>query len=287
MKLKHIQDTISARPAHMPGLSTWRAFSQPGLDHLDPFLLLNHHGPEHFQPNNSGLPFGPHPHRGFETLTFIISGDVAHRDSTGTESVIREGGIQWMTAGSGIVHEEVSSAQFLKDGGEEEVLQLWMNLPAKLKMTAPAYSGLQHEQIPQIELSGKQATLELISGEWEGVKGPIHSVTGLFTSVLKLRKGQEVELFVEAERTVLFYLVKGEVVLNGTPLNIRQFPLLDKEEGLLKVSVSEDATILFCHGAPINEAIVSYGPFVMNTEQEIDDAIRDYQSGKFGGIAVG
>ena len=138
-----IADLVTRRP--VPG---------PGLDQVDPFLFLNHHGPQVYPPNNNGLPFGPHPHRGFETVTFVLEGELAHYDSGGHESVIGAGGVQWMTAGAGLVHAEVSPPEFKRDGGPLEILQLWVNLPARLKMTPPRYSGLQREQIPLVPLPG-------------------------------------------------------------------------------------------------------------------------------------
>ncbi len=163
-------------------LTTWRAVPTHSIRHLDPFLFLNHHGPQEYPPQNNGLPFGPHPHRGFETLTFILQGDITHRDSATGESVIKAGGIQWMTAGKGLVHAEVSSDEFKKNGGMEEVLQLWMNLPAKYKMVDPSYKGLQADEIPNIEEDGGKVTIHLVSGQWKEHQGPIDSLTGLFTS---------------------------------------------------------------------------------------------------------
>ena len=133
-------------------LSTWRAMPTQSINNLDPFLFLNHHGPQHYGPNNGGLPFGPHPHRGFETLTFVLQGDITHKDSVTGESVIKAGGIQWMTAGSGLIHAEISSDEFKQEGGMEEVIQIWMNLPAKYKMIDPNYIGLQKEVIPAIPI---------------------------------------------------------------------------------------------------------------------------------------
>ena len=181
-------------------LAPWRAMPTHSIDHLDPFLFLNHHGPQEYGPNNNGLPFGPHPHRGFETLTFVLQGDITHKDSVSGESVITAGGIQWMTAGSGLIHAEVSSDEFKQRGGWEEVIQLWMNLPAKFKMTEPNYTGLQEADITAIEVAGGQGTLKLVSGTYGDHEGPIDSLTNLFTSTLTLREGAE---FVDRVRSHL------------------------------------------------------------------------------------
>jgi hypothetical protein len=265
----------------MQGLSTFRALPNRGIDQIDPFLLLNHHGPQEFLPNNSGLPFGPHPHRGFETLTFILKGDVVHSDSSGGKSIITSGGIQWMTAGSGIIHSENSSDEFKKNGGVEEVLQLWINLPAKLKMTQPKYIGLQKEEIPKLKFDNNNVTINLISGSLGNRKGAVDTLTDVFTSYIELKAGGVFNINVERERNILFYVIDGKVKVNNQiaeKLYLVEFGNDDEE---IKVEALEDSVIIFCHSKPLNEPVVSYGPFVMNTEDEIRKAMIDYQSGKF------
>src|SRR5437868_2742745 len=144
------------------------------MNQLDPFIFLNHHGRQEYLPNNNGLPFGPHPHRGFETVTFILEGDLTHKDSSGASSVIKAGGVQWMTAVSGLIHSEISSEEFKQKGGPIEILQLWINLPAKYKMTTPKYAGLQKEDIPIATWDDGKVTAHIISGTWENTEGPIH-----------------------------------------------------------------------------------------------------------------
>ncbi|MBR9904243.1 MAG: pirin family protein, partial [Gammaproteobacteria bacterium] len=165
-----VRRVIAQHPAKrddIGDLTTRRPLPGPGLDQLDPFLFLNHHGPQTYPANNRGLPFGPHPHRGFETVTFILEGSLAHADSASHQSIIHKGGVQWMTAGSGIVHAEISPPEFLRDGGPLEILQLWVNLPARLKMSEPRYVGLQEASIPAIALPGG-GELNLIAGQWQG-----------------------------------------------------------------------------------------------------------------------
>lgn len=163
--MRTIQQIHQAQYHLMGDLQTYTPLPQPGLDQIDPFLLLNHHGPQEYRPQNHGLPFGPHPHRGMQTVTLILQGDIMHQDSGGHKSVIGPGGVQWMVAGSGLIHSEVSSPQFKEKGGPLEILQLWVNLPARLKMTDPWYKGLQKEDIPTLQLNEK-VSLQLISGNW-------------------------------------------------------------------------------------------------------------------------
>lgn len=282
MSLRKIKKTYTAIAAHMPGLQTWRALPTAEVEYLDPFLFLNHHGPQDFPPNNSGLPFGPHPHRGFETLTFVIDGDVVHKDTGGGKDVIEAGGIQWMTAGSGLIHSEVSSEKFKKEGGREEILQLWMNLPAKLKMTKPRYYGLQEEDIPKLSLDEGKVKVQLISGEWDGHKGAVDSPTDLHISRIDMQEGGSFRTTIPTERTIFFYVVRGRVKVNGQETGKHQLLEFAYEGNSLEVQAEEEAIILLGHAVPFNEPVIAHGPFVMNTREEISQAIRDYQEGKMG-----
>ena len=162
--MRSIKRIHRAVNAPIDDLITYRAMPSNTIDHLDPFIFLNHHGPQKYKSNNHGLPFGPHPHRGFETLTFILKGDLVHWDSGGGKSIIREGGIQWMTAGSGLIHAEISSDEFKKSGGCVEIIQLWINLPSRLKMITPKYTGLQKDGIPVKEMDNGKTMIHTISG---------------------------------------------------------------------------------------------------------------------------
>ena len=268
-------------------LTTRRPLPGPGLDQLDPFLFLNHHGPQVYPANNRGLPFGPHPHRGFETVTFILEGSLAHADSAEHQSVIHAGGVQWMTAGSGIVHAEVSPPEFLRDGGPLEILQLWINLPASLKMSEPRYVGLQADSIPTVPLPGG-GELKLISGQFEAESekpvGPIESQTGVFMSTLALPAGTSEQLPVVPGRQVFLYVVDGEVTVGGEPVEPRHLVELGRDGDGVEIDASSDARLLFGHAEVIDEPVVSHGPFVMNTREEIVEAIDDYQAGRFGGL---
>ena len=261
-------------------LTTRRPVPGPGLEQVDPFLFLNHHGPQTYPPNNRGLPFGPHPHRGFETVTFILDGDLAHNDSGGGESIIKAGGIQWMTAGSGLIHAELSPAAFKRDGGPMEILQLWVNLPSRLKMTRPNYIGLQADDIPTF-VTDAGVTVEPVSGQWQGRAAPIQSLIDVNLAVLRLPTGSRFVEPVAADRNVFLYVVKGQVEVAGTA--VPQWTLAALGDGTaVEIAAASDAVVLLGHARPIGEPVFSHGPFVMNTREEIIAAIQDYQAGKFG-----
>lgn len=262
-------------------LITYSPLPTRQLAQIDPFLFLNHHGYQTYPPRNNGLPFGPHPHRGMETVTFIVDGDIMHKDSQGYQSVITAGGVQWMTAGRGLIHAEVSSEGFLAEGGPLEILQLWVNLPARLKLTEPAYEGLQKEQIPTIPVSAG-VDLNLVSGVWDGQSGAFNTLSDVFLSTIAFRPGGQVTLPVAADRNILFYVIRGSLTVNGQPVDQRQLVTFNPDGDSLEVTATTDALLLFGHAVAFNEPVVARGPFVMNTEQEIMDAYRDYQLGKFG-----
>jgi redox-sensitive bicupin YhaK (pirin superfamily) len=266
-----IADLVTRRP--LPG---------PDLEQVDPFLFLNHHGPQVYAPGNRGLPFGPHPHRGFETVTFILSGSLAHQDSGGHESVIEAGGVQWMTAGSGLVHAELSPDAFKRDGGPLEILQLWLNLPPPLKMTAPAYTGLQKADIPALSIAAGNGTLNLISGEFGGETGPIKPLTDIFMATVELKAGAKTALQVAREHNVFLYVVSGRIEVDGVTADKWHLVELSNDDDTFVVSAIDDAVLLYGHAKPIGAPVVARGPFVMNTDEEIQQAIADYRSGKFG-----
>lgn len=267
-------------------LTTRRPVPGPGLEQVDPFLFLNHHGPQTYRPGNRGLPFGPHPHRGFETVTFILAGNLAHHDTGGHESVIEAGGVQWMTAGSGLVHAEVSPPSFKERGGPLEILQLWVNLPSRLKMTAPAYTGVQADRIPAVTLAEGRGSLHLTSGTFGGVTGPIASLTGVFMATVALSGGARAALPAPAGRSVFLYVVDGTVEIGGACVERWHLATVNDDGDTVSVEAASDAMLLFGHADPIGEPVVAHGPFVMTTREEIGEAIRDYQAGKFGGAGA-
>lgn len=265
-------------------LTTRRPLPSPGLDQLDPFLFLNHHGPQVYPAGNRGLPFGPHPHRGFETVTFILEGSLAHADSADHQSVIGAGGVQWMTAGSGVVHAEISPPEFLREGGPLEILQLWINLPATLKMSEPRYTGLQRESIPALTPPGG-GKLNLIAGEFDGQHGPVETLTDVFMSTLTLSGGSSNALPVPAGRQVFLYVVDGDVSAGGDKVEPQHLVELGTEGDGIELTATTDSRLIFGHAEIIGEPVVSHGPFVMNSREEIFQAVEDYQAGRFGGLA--
>lgn len=282
MSARTIRRVHAAVRDDIADLTTRRPLPGAQLDQVDPFLFLNHHGPQVYPPGNGGLPFGPHPHRGFETVTFILEGELTHRDSGGHESVIRAGGVQWMTAGSGLIHAEISPDEFKRDGGPLEILQLWVNLPPALKMTAPRYVGRQRDEIPAITTPDGKGSVNLISGEWGGREGPITSLTGVFMSTVELGAGGSVAFSGLGRRNVFLYVVNGAIAIGGTAAPQHVLVELVRDGDAVEIASPAGARLLFGHADPIGAPVVSHGPFVMNTAQEIHDAIRDYQSGKFG-----
>jgi redox-sensitive bicupin YhaK (pirin superfamily) len=263
-------------------LTTYSPLPSRSLDQIDPFLFLNHHGPQRYGPNNNGLPFGPHPHRGMETVTFILDGDIMHKDTAGHESVITAGGVQWMTAGKGLIHAEVSSKEFKSEGGGMEILQLWLNLPSRLKMTSPRYVGLQKDDIPSFTLDEGKVTVNLVSGNWGDRKGAFESMTDVHLSTIYFAAGGQLTTQVPDDHNIFFYVIKGNLTVNGKEAKALQLVEFNNDGQDLSIVASEDSILLFGHAQPLEEPVVAQGPFVMNTVQEIQEAYDDYRQGKFG-----
>ncbi|MBG6234433.1 redox-sensitive bicupin YhaK (pirin superfamily) [Pedobacter sp. CAN_A7] len=277
VKYKH-----QAVNAPIGDLITYRALPNQVIKQIDPFLFLNHHGFQVYPENNRGLPFGPHPHRGFETVTFILSGDLAHKDNSGASSIIEAGGVQWMTAGRGLIHAEVSSADFMKHGGQLEILQLWVNLPAKYKMVEPVYQGKQKNEIPTIDLEEGEVQLTAVSGNWSGTEGAFKPLVDIALATVFIKKGAVYKTAIAADHNIFFYVVKGAVKVNGQMALMRELVEFALEGKLLQVEAQEDSLILLGHAKPFEEPILAHGPFVMNTMDEIHQAYDDYNSGAFG-----
>ncbi|MGF1638905.1 MAG: pirin family protein [Cyclobacteriaceae bacterium] len=280
--MRSIKQSYKAKYGLISDLITYQVLPNQVMDQIDPFLFLNHHGPQTYERDNNGLPFGPHPHRGMETVTFIIDGDIMHTDSSGHESTMEAGGVQWMTAGSGLIHAEVSSDRFKKEGGKLEILQLWLNLPARLKMTAPFYKGLQKDAIATWQQPGGAVTMQLISGEWFGFEGSFDSKGKVNLATAYLQKNAKLELQIPKSHNIFFYVIRGAVEVNGE--TAEAFRLLDfnNDDENLNIYATDESILLLGHALPFNEPVVAQGPFVMNTEEEIMQAYQDYRQGKFG-----
>jgi quercetin 2,3-dioxygenase len=280
--MRTIRKIHRAQYSPIADLITYSPLPSPTLTQIDPFLFLNHHGPQKYKPGNSGLPFGPHPHRGMETVTFILDGDILHRDNQGHESVIGPGGVQWMTAGSGIVHAEVSSPEFKRNGGDLEILQLWLNLPARLKMTKPFYQGVNREDIPVLSLDDGKTEINVISGTFETTEGVFHPQTGVTLATIYMKDRSSITLNVSEDHNIFFYVIRGEVYVNSTQVQALHLVEFNNDHSLLNLSAGSRSVILFGHARPLKEPVVARGPFVMNTEEEIAQAYQDFRTGKFG-----
>jgi len=252
---------------------------------LSPFLLLDYAGPADFPPTDKRRGVGEHPHRGFETVTIVYSGEVEHRDSSGGGGLIGPGDVQWMTAAGGIVHEEFHGPEFAKNGGLFEVIQLWVNLPAKDKMAEPGYQAITSAQIPRVELAGGAGLVRVIAGDYHGNVGPARTFTPMNIWDVRLNAGARAEFDVPDDYTTALFVLRGRVKLSGGELvGEAQLANFERVGGKLAVEALEDTTLLLLNGQPIAEPVVGYGPFVMNTQKEIQQAIADYQSGRMGRI---
>lgn len=252
---------------------------------LSPFLLLDHAGPAQFDPTDTPRGVGQHPHRGFETVTIVYDGEVAHRDSTGAGGVIGVGDVQWMTAASGIIHEEFHSEDFTRRGGKLEMAQLWVNLPAADKMSAPGYQNITADMIPNVALADDAGSLRVIAGEYAGHKGPARTFTRMNVWDLRLSRDGRVNLDFDAGDTVAVVLLRGTVLANGDQV-VRegQMALFDREAGQVQLEANGEAIVLVLSGEPIDEPIAGYGPFVMNTQDELRQAVDDFNAGRFGQV---
>ncbi|AMN80698.1 pirin family protein [Pseudomonas azotoformans] len=251
--------------------------------HISPFLLLDHAGPADFTPTEQRRGVGQHPHRGFETVTIVYDGEVEHRDSTGAGGTIGPGDVQWMTAAKGILHEEFHSEAFARSGGALEMVQLWVNLPAKDKMADAGYQTIVDGDIPVLPLADDAGQLRLIAGEFASVQGPARTFTPIDVWDLRLNAGKPVTLDLHEGRNTALVILNGTVLVNGEEVARQgQLALFERDGRQLILEANDDAKVLLLSGEPIDEPIVGHGPFVMNTEQEIHQAFADFQSGRFG-----
>lgn len=254
-------------------------------EHVSPFILLDYAGPVDFEPTAARRGVGEHPHRGFETVTIVYDGEVEHSDSTGAGGTIGPGDVQWMTAASGILHQEYHSPTFARKGGRFEMVQLWVNLPAKDKMSKPGYQTLLAQDIPTVSLPDGAGSLRMIAGQYGDAKGPARTFTPINVWDLRLVDGKPLELDLPEGQTLSVLVLAGNVEVNGTEsLRAAQTALFSRSGGGITLQAAGDAKLLVLAGEPINEPVVAQGPFVMNTEAEIRQAMMDYRTGRFGAI---
>lgn len=262
-----------------------RSLISPQSVGASPFLLLDHAGPYAFTPAARPRGVGAHPHKGFETVTIVYAGEVAHRDSTGAGGVIGQGDVQWMTAASGIVHEEFHSPAFTKAGGTLEMVQLWVNLPARDKSAPAGYQTILDADIPRVALAGEAGTVRVIAGDFDGARGPARTFTPIEILDVRLAAGKRASFEVPDGHNVSVVVLAGVVEVNGAEIvRADEVAVLADSGGAFTLEAAGEAKVLVLAGAPIDEPVVAHGPFVMNTADEINEAVRDFQAGRFGRI---
>lgn len=286
--MKKIIERIVKKPAQ-PGMvgDGFRVYNFiPGASisqrRMSPFLMLDFGAEFDFGPSEKVRGVDVHPHKGFETVTIAYKGSVAHHDSTGNSGIINPGDVQWMTAGAGILHKEYHEKEFSKKGGPFEMVQLWVNLPKKDKATAPHYQPITADKMGKVQLPGNSGMVNVIAGDYNGVKGPAFTYSPVNLFDFKLNKDGEATFSVPAEHNTAVLIVNGSVEVNGTKAAEHSFILFKNEGEEIHIKADENAVVLLLSGEPINEPIASYGPFVMNTQAEIYEAIEEFQNGKYG-----
>jgi redox-sensitive bicupin YhaK (pirin superfamily) len=285
--MRRVEAVHDAAPPHWVGdgfpVRSVFSYDNLGREQLSPFLMLDYAAPRPFEPSNRRRGVGEHPHRGFETVTIVYKGELEHRDSGGNGGRIGAGDVQWMTAASGVVHEEFHSERFAREGGEMSMMQLWVNLPARDKMAPPRYQTLLDADIPRVSLPGGAGTLRVIAGEFDGHRGAATTWSPVDVWDLVLPAGKSATLSMPEGHTAALVPAFGRVTVNGqSRAGPAQLVLLSRSGGEFTVLADEDATVLVLGGKPLGEPVVGYGPFVMTSQQEIVQAIRDYKSGRFG-----
>ena len=286
--MKKVLNTRSAPGRHWVGngfpVHGMFGYNGEGVSERSPFLLLDYAAPARFEPTEERRGVGQHPHRGFETVTIVYDGEVEHRDSAGGGGVIGKGDVQWMTAGEGILHEEYHSSEYARKGGPFEMVQLWVNLPAKDKMTPARYQAITDTQIPAVALPDNAGQVRVIAGAYGDVRGPARTFSPMNVLDVRLAPGKIVQLPQPEGWTTLLIVLAGTVAINGdTVLRAAEMATLSTTGTAVSIESNNDAKLLLLSGEPIDEPVVGYGPFVMNTPEQIHEAINDFNSGRFGG----
>lgn len=283
--MKKVQGIYSAPSSHWVGdgfpVRSLFSYNNHGKQ-LSPFLLLDYAGPEYFSSTDNVRGIGAHPHRGIETVTLVYNGEVAHKDSTGEGGVIGAGDVQWMTAGAGILHEEYHSPAFAKSGGLLRMVQIWVNLPAKDKMTPARYQSIEHQQIPQLALDDNGSYARVIAGNYQGLLGPAHTFSPLQLIDFHLKATSLYQFKVNPNWNTALIVLQGTVLVNGNNLVTEsQLVLLDPEGQDISLEATSDAIVLLLSGEDLNDPVAGRGPFVMNTQEQLEQAFRDFRNGQF------
>lgn len=288
-QIKTVEKIVAPPPSHWVGdgfnVHGFFPHGPMSADRMSPFFLLDYNAKMNFAPRENPYGVGPHPHRGFETVTIAYKGKVEHHDSRGGGGIIGEGDVQWMTAASGLLHKEYYEQEFSRAGGEFQMVQLWVNLPAKDKMTEPKYQAITNGEMGRVSLPNG-GEVEIIAGEFNGVKGPATTFSPVHLMNLKPKAGETIELEFPAEFATAILAIEGSAMINDAEkLPTDHFALFGRDGEAFKVEALEDSVLLLMSGEPLNEPIAQYGPFLMNTQIEIAEAIEDYRAGKFGYLA--
>lgn len=283
---KHVSQILIAPAPHMVGDGFRVQSVLPGgtrtqNNKVSPFILMDYGAPSYFPPTNRPRGVDQHPHKGFETVTVVYQGELEHRDSTGSHGKLAPGDVQWMTAAAGIVHEEKHETEFSKRGGKVEMAQLWVNLPKAFKNHQPGYQNLTKAEIPVIKVS-EEGYVRVIAGEYNGTKGAARTFSPVNVLDVKLKKGDTIDVAFPQHFNTLAVVLHGEADFNGNAAKGVETVLFEQDGTDITVTALEDTSLLILSGEPINEPIVAYGPFVMNTPEEINEAINDYNAGKMG-----
>ncbi len=288
MAMRNIEIVASPNAPHMVG-DGFRVHNfipsrfRLDMQRMDPFIMMDYNSKFYFPPTQKPKGVGVHPHRGFETVTIAYKGKVAHHDSTGNKGIIGEGDVQWMTAASGVLHKEYHEENFSKTGGDFQMVQLWVNLPAKDKMSRPKYQAITNAEISKVQLPDNAGLIEVIAGEFQGVKGPAFTFTPVNMQNAKLNKGGKVAFSFPSDYNTVILVIEGSVKVNDKEnVFTDHLVLFENNAEDFTIEALEDSIVLVLSGKPINEPIYAHGPFVMNTRAEIIQAFEDVNSGKFG-----
>lgn len=288
MTIKSIEQIIAPQAPHFVGdgfrVHNFIPSVHPlSMQRMDPFIMLDYNSPFYFPPSEKPKGVGVHPHRGFETVTIAYKGKVAHHDSAGGGGIIGEGDVQWMTAASGVLHKEYHEETFSKEGGEFQMVQLWVNLPAKYKMSKPKYQAISKNEMGEVQLEENVGKIEIIAGEYMTKKGPANTFTPISMFNAHLNPNGKADFNFPANFNTALLVIDGEIKVNDQVLvQVNHFVLFENKGEDFRIEGIKKSTVLILSGEPINEPIAAYGPFVMNTRQELVDAYQDFQDGKFG-----
>lgn len=286
MATKDIQEIFSGASPHMVGdgfrVSNYIPGSRDLTQETSPFLMLDYNPPWAIAPGEPRKGVGAHPHKGFETVTLVYEGQLAHRDSAGGGGEIGAGDIQWMTAGSGLLHEEFQAESFRVAGGTQHMAQIWVNLPARNKNAPPTYQSITSEKIDHYVLDGQEGKVRVIAGNFKGIGGAARTFTPVEMYDIRLKEGAKLEFDLPASYNSMLLVTQGEWLVNGRDASFKDFVLFGHQGDAIQLTAKTDGSVLVLSGEPINEPVASYGPFVMNTQDEIVQAMKDYRTGKFG-----